>query len=257
MKKYLAVFIAFVPFNFARIYLYRALLNYQIEPGAEIAAFNLIDADYFEMGCASIGYFNLINAKKVVLKDDVRINKFNRFKSLTELFIGEYSVFVTGNVAYGTRPNSSPYEDHQCFYVGKNSIITNKHSFDISDTLTIGDDVTIAGTGTQFWTHGFDLHHVKIQAGIEIGSHVYIGSSCLVLGGVYVVDNVVIGAGTTVTRSIDKTGFYVSSVLLRKGDVPNYAESEAITNFKGGIYTRRTMSYASKENISTYKVKKS
>jgi len=242
MKKYLAILIAFVPFNFFRQFLYRRLLGYRIEKGARIGLFNIIIADQCYIGRASIGLFNYISVKTLVLDNGVSIGKLNRFKWLEEFYVGKNTTFLTSNIAFGTRPGVSPFESNQRLRFGKDCVITNRHSFDISDELIIGDDVTIAGVGSQFWTHGFDLNHVKIQAKIEIGSRINIGSRALVLGGIRIVDDVVIGAGTTVNRSIDQSGFYVSSDLVRKSDVPNYTNYCALTDYKGFKFARRTLS---------------
>lgn len=251
MKKYFAVLIAVVPFNFFRLFLYRRLLGYRIARGAKIAPFTLIIAEYCEMGKVSVGFFNNITVKKVNLRDNAKIGKLNRFKWLEELYVGEGTTFLTGNVAFGTRPGISPFEDYQKLRFGKDCVITNRHLFDISDELIIGDDVTIAGVGSQFWTHGFDLQHVKIQASIEIGSRINIGSRCLVLGGVHVVNDVVIGAGTTVNQSIVQSGFYVSSGLVRKSDVPNYTKTDTLANYKGFKFARRTLPVAAQSNIAS------
>ncbi|MEC4747769.1 hypothetical protein [Methylomicrobium sp. Wu6] len=250
MKKYFAILIAFVPFNFFRLFLYRRLLDYRIVKGAKIAPFTLIIAEHCEIGKVSIGFLNYISAKKVNFRDDVRIGKLNRFKWLEEIYVGEGTTIVTGNVAFGTRPGISPFEGFQKLYLGKDCVITNRHLLDVSDELIIGDNVTIAGEGSQFWTHGFDLQHVKIQAGIKVGNRVYIGSRCMVLGGAHVANDVVIGAGTTVARSIDHSGFYVSSGLVRKSDVPNYTKTDALTDYNGFKFVRRILPAATQSNIT-------
>ena len=252
MRRYLAILIAFVPFNFIRIFFYRRLLGYKVSSGAKISALTLIDANSCEIGRVTIGPLNYISVKKLILKNDVTIGRLNRFKWIGKLYVEEVSSIVSGNVAFGSRPGISPFESSQNFYIGKKCIITNKHLFDISDELKIGDDVTIGGTGTQFWTHSFDLQHIKIQAGIKIGNQVYIGSRCLILGGVSVADNVIIGAGTNVSRSISRAGFYVSSELVRKGDVQDYMHTGLITNFKDYKFARRTNSSKIK-NTDNYK----
>jgi maltose O-acetyltransferase len=45
-------------------------------------------------------------------------------------------------------------------------------------------------------------------ADVSVGENCWVGSGAIVLGGVKICDNVVIGAGSVVTRSISTPGFY-------------------------------------------------
>lgn len=113
------------------------------------------------------------------------------------------------------------------------------HLFDLSDTITIGDNVTIGGQGTQFWTHGFDLNHVKIQAPIEIEDDVYIGSSCIIMAGVKIVKSVSVGSGSVVPKSILESGFYISSNLIKKGEVSDWSNNEDLLTHNDSKFIRK------------------
>lgn len=230
MKKIIALIIAVLPFNALRLICYRRLLGYQIAPSARIAPFNVILVGRCELGRITMGPFNLMQLNELKLADNVSIGRFNRIKFITALHVGASSHMGSWNVAFGTRPGVSPFKLHEQLKIGESSVITSHHSFDLSDEITLGDDVTIAGDGTQFWTHGFDLNHVKIQAPITIDDHVYVGSRALIVQGVKIISHTMIGAGTTVSGSITESGFYVSSALVRKSDVANYSSAQTVAH---------------------------
>lgn len=83
--------------------------------------------------------------------------------------------------------------------------------------ITIGNDVTITG-GVKLLTHDGSACLVKNKLGryfkygkVNIGSSVFIGTNSIIMPGVNIADNVVIGAGSVVTKSILKSGIYAGS----------------------------------------------
>jgi acetyltransferase-like isoleucine patch superfamily enzyme len=74
--------------------------------------------------------------------------------------------------------------------------------------ISVGDRVTIAA-GTRIITHDGSTWLVRDGAGrrywyapVRIGSNVFIGMNCTILPGVTIGDNVVIGAGSVVSKDI-------------------------------------------------------
>ena len=73
--------------------------------------------------------------------------------------------------------------------------------------VTFGDNVFVA-PGCGFYTAGHPLHPDSRNSGYEygipvtIGNNVWIGGSCVILPGVTIGDNAVIGAGSVVTKDI-------------------------------------------------------
>ena len=73
--------------------------------------------------------------------------------------------------------------------------------------ITIGDNVLVA-PNVDIYTAGHPIHPESRNSGYEygipvtIGSNVWIGGSCVILPGVSIVNNVVIGAGSVVTKDI-------------------------------------------------------
>lgn len=241
-RKVTAFLIAFTPFNSLRVFFYRNLLGYRIAPGCRIGMFNYINVDYCSIGRAAIGILNFIEVNELVLEDGARLSRLNRFKMFKQMRLGSGSVILSNNIFFGTRRGISPFKDHENVTVGKDCIITNGHLFDLSDSINLGDNVTVGGAGCQFWTHSFGLNHIKMQAPITIGDDVYFGARCIMTPGVSIVGGVSIGAGTIVSKSILEPGFYVSSCLLRKGEVTDYS-TESLVTHNGARFFRRARSH--------------
>jgi acetyltransferase-like isoleucine patch superfamily enzyme len=87
------------------------------------------------------------------------------------------------------------------------------HSF-VCELVTIGEDCFIAH-GVMFINDRFELGapakgRKDLWRSTKIGNHVSIGSNATIMP-VEICDNVVIGAGAVVTKSIDKPGIYVGN----------------------------------------------
>jgi acetyltransferase-like isoleucine patch superfamily enzyme len=96
--------------------------------------------------------------------------------------------------------------------IGNNTKIQS-HTF-ICELVTIGDNCFI-GHGVMFINDLFSLGgpaqgKKELWKSTKIGNHVSIGSNTTILP-VEICDNVVIGAGTVVTKSITKPGIYVGN----------------------------------------------
>jgi acetyltransferase-like isoleucine patch superfamily enzyme len=87
------------------------------------------------------------------------------------------------------------------------------HSF-ICELVTIGEDCFIAH-GVMFINDAFELGgpakgRKDLWRATKIGNHVSIGSNATIMP-VEICDDVVIGAGAVVTKSIDKPGIYAGN----------------------------------------------
>jgi len=107
---------------------------------------------------------------------------------------------------------------HSQLKLGILAKITSHHIIDCSRSVVMGDYSTLAGRGSQLWTHGYvhapvGAERFRVDGGIKIGSNVYIGSSSVFNPGVRVVDHISIGAHSSVAKSLLKSGLYVSQAL--------------------------------------------
>lgn len=171
----------------------------------------------------------------MIIKKNTVIKNYNKFRNINTCFIECEVNIISHNIFSGTDGKHTPFKEFENIIIGKGSIITNKHYFDLTDSIEIGEDVIFGGNEIQLWTHGFDLFHIKKQSPIKIGNHCYIGSRAIIMPGCNITDFVSIGSGTTVTKSINVPGFYVSSTMIKKSIIPDFRDNDNIIskdNFK-------------------------
>jgi acetyltransferase-like isoleucine patch superfamily enzyme len=239
LKKLIVIIIALVPFNGLRIFLYRTLTGYGITYDSHVGWLNYIDVAECRITRGRIGHLNVIRARRLQMESGGYIKRFNHFKRVHNISLAAGSFIGTRNHFVGTDPGLTPFKEHENISIGEDSIITVDHMFDLSDTITLGRNVTFGGRGSEVWTHGFDLNHVKVQAPVEIGNDVYIGSRCIIIQGVQVTDSVSIGAGTIVSKSITEPGFYVSSHLTKKSEAVDYTANDQVVTFNKAKFLRK------------------
>ena len=96
--------------------------------------------------------------------------------------------------------------------IGKRCKIQS-HAF-VCDLVTIGDDTVVAHgvmfINDLFKTGGPANNNRDLWASTKIGNHVSIGTNSTILA-VNICDNVVIGAGSVVTKDITKPGIYAGN----------------------------------------------
>lgn len=91
--------------------------------------------------------------------------------------------------------------------IGKNCDIQNVNFGSEPYLINIGDDVQITD-GTKIFTHGGakvlrkNYPNMDFFGKVKIGDNVYIGNNCLIMPGVTIGSNVIVAAGSVVTKSI-------------------------------------------------------
>lgn len=159
---------------------------------------------------SKIGHFNYINCPLLSMGNRSTIHLLNIIKGYFDIDMKEGANLFRQNVIrrFNKKNNYKKAEVN----LRKDCWIGVNHFFDVTDSLTIGENTIIAGKNTECWTHGFLIgknKKVRIDAPIYIGSHCYIGSRCMILAGTTISDNITIGAATTVTGDLNKQGVYV------------------------------------------------
>lgn len=231
--------IACVPSNRLRIFLYRTLCGYRITYASRIGPFNILNCGGVDVRDATIGRLNYIAVETLAMEPGSVIGYLNKILYATEVRLGPGAYVQSRNSIVGTRGPGGPFKHWERFVLGAHSILTRGHAFDLSDSIVIGANVTFGGSGSCVWTHGFDIHHIKVQAPVTLGDDIYVGSNTTIVQGTRIASGVSVGCGTTVSTSIKEPGFYVSSQLVRKGDAPDYSQHPTVTEFQGARYVRK------------------
>ena len=85
-------------------------------------------------------------------------------------------------------------------------MITSNHYFDVVGAFVLGNNSWIAGTGSQFWTHGAGVQ----ERNITIGEHCYLGSAVRFAPGSSVGDNCIVGLGSVVTKKFNSNNAMIA-----------------------------------------------
>lgn len=199
------------------------LCGHKIDSNVRIGlSFVCADRLHLQAG-ARIGHFNFVLVRRLVMRCGSCIGRSN-------LIHGPISVNLREKAAIGNRNKilrgrlGSVVSGPALFVLGALSKITSDHRVDCTATVSFGDYSILAGTSSELWTHGY-VHdqsgpgRYRIDGPVRIGHNVYIGSASVITAGVTIADGVIVGAGTTVARSLLEPGLYVSAGL-RKLDRP-------------------------------------
>lgn len=214
-RPWLTALAALLPRPLARMAL--CALGHSVGPGVRIG-FSLLLVDRLVLqGGASIGHFNLIHVRRVVMRRGAYIKRGNLINGPLSIALGQGGVIGNRNKIVRA-PIGLVTVGPSMFKTGEVAGITSDHYIDCTTSVRIGNFSSLAGIGTQVWTHGYVHEEVgtgryRVDGGVRIGNNVYVGSSCIVTTGVELADNVIVGAGTTVARSLLQPGMYVSAGL--------------------------------------------
>jgi len=161
-----------------------------------------------------IGHFNFISIQKLKMSANARVLHLNFIKGNFNVDLSCRSRISSQNKISSLRSNYYKSTLH----VKKNAAINFKCLIDCTSDVTIGACTTLAGSGTQVWTHSFYFSKnsnriVRVDNSVSIGDHCYIGSRCCILPGVCIGNAITVGAQAVVSKSIEKSGLYVSQSL--------------------------------------------
>jgi acetyltransferase-like isoleucine patch superfamily enzyme len=191
IKIVLAGLICVLPLNGLRVFGYR-LLGYKIRD-------------------SRIGFGTIIAVDTATL-DTCKIGPFN-------LFIGPMKVHIHRGASIGNRNEficgywvlRDEYKDVQylrSLEICDEALITSRHYFDLSGSLTLGERSWIAGIDSQFWTHGAGVR----ERNIKIGSDCYIGSAVRFSPGSAIGDRVIVAMGSVVSGVLSESNALVGGV---------------------------------------------
>ena len=186
MKKLLLIVIAVIPWRLKR-FLLRHWFGYIVSEDSFIGI-SVIDVGHLELrGGAKIGHFNYFRSVgRVVLGENALIGNLNWF---------------TGGKSGLRRADGAGARSS--LEVGAESSITNRHYFDCTDSIRVGDFTTVAGVRSTFLSHSINFKcNRQVAAPIDIGSYDFVGSGVVMLPGASVPDKTLLAAGAVVTKPL-------------------------------------------------------
>ena len=206
--------------------LYKRALGYNISHDSYIGFLSYINVGKkCVIEKSKIGFLNRISCEYLCVYNG-EIRKMNVIRNLHSFTMKEKAIIVSSNYFV----SFSRMNERSSFTIGKNTLITSNHYFDLENSISIGNNVVVGGSQTQMWTHGFDIYRNMISGSIKIGNNIYIGSRCLFCLGIEICDEVSIASGTTVSKSIKESGFYISQSLVRKSDTQSFHTDNKLFN---------------------------
>jgi acetyltransferase-like isoleucine patch superfamily enzyme len=216
MKKYLrALALCLLPSFLIRAF--SRLLGMEIKAGAKIGfSFVVTDRLILERN-ARIGHFNYINLKSIRLSAGAAIGRSNAIKGLTlDLLIHPNGGIGHQNWIY--RAAAPTTYGESVLEIGINSKVTFKHHLDCTRSVRIGNYSTLAGLGSQIWTHGYfhaleGIERVRVDGEVQLGNNVNVSAGCIINPGVTIADGITVGSNVCVSKSLLKKGMYVSQGL--------------------------------------------
>ncbi len=99
---------------------------------------------------------------------------------------------------------------HNCFF-NNDCSITSKLKVTIGDRSIFGENVRIYDHNHSYDSNYYVSSEHFVSSEIIIGKNCWIGSNVVILKGVKICDNVIIGAGSILFKSITEPGVYVPS----------------------------------------------
>lgn len=104
--------------------------------------------------------------------------------------------------------------------IGKNCRIYSDIKTTESYLIELGDNVTIS-TNVVFLTHDnsiskIDYNYTDMFGKIKIGNNCFIGANSIILPGVELCENTIVGSGAVVTKSITEAGMVVAGNPAKK-----------------------------------------
>ena len=158
---------------------------------------------------ARIG-FSIILARHLIMDNQSRIQNLCFINEIDKIVLDANSKigrsnWITGSSAELNRGYSAT-QNRKCeFILGEHSRITGNHKFDCNGGIYIGKFTTIAGSLSEFLTHGINLiENYQETDKIQIGDYCFIGTRCLLLKGSKIPNKSLLAAGSIVTKKFEE-----------------------------------------------------
>ena len=212
MKKIINFLVVLFPWKVRRFILIR-FYHYQIHPTARIGLSYIYPKHLIMEEGAYIGHLNVaVHLDKMILRENVTIARNN---------------WITGfPVAANSKHFAHDKERKSELIIGKESAITKNHHIDCTNSIHIGDYVTLAGYNSQLLTHSIDVYKSRQDSHpITIGDYCFVSTGVVILGGATLPSYSLLAAGAVLTKSFEKEWAIYAGVPAKPiKNIPNDAK---------------------------------
>lgn len=193
------------------------ILGHRVGKDVKIGFSVILTRRLILQGPVRIGHLNLLKLHRLIMRRGSMIGRSNIIHGPISVLLREKSAIGNNNKI--VRAPSGPVTyGPASMRLGELTKITADHRIDCTKSVSVGAFSILAGKSSELWTHGYVHDQIgpgryRIDGSIKIGDNVYIGSSCIINAGINIANGVMIGAGTTVARSLHTPALYVSAGL--------------------------------------------
>lgn len=187
----------------------------------------------------------------VRLKGDFKIGNFSRLGNDTQIFgnnvsFGEH-LFHSSGLRIGGGGRQHPNAD---FHIGDRCTIHNNF-INVCEPVIIGNDVGLSPE-TSILTHGYWLSVLEgypaTFSGVKIGDGVIVGYRSLIMMGVTIAENCVIGAQSLVSKSLNQKGIYGGVPAKFLKEIAPLTEEERVAKIE--FIVQKYLKIAAYHNLS-------
>ena len=202
MRKYFLFLITLIPSNILKVFLLNLFKNIKVNYKSKIGIGIFFNCSKINMINSSIGYLNYIDCKKMILKNS-KIKNMNMFVNLKILKCEDRSIIGSHNSVKSNNPKNKSYVKLYRSQISSNFVI------EFFKNLYFGKDVVLGGINTKILTNNLN------KSSTIFLKNIFIGSNVVILDGVRIYRDIIIGANTLVDQNLKKSGKYFSKKLIR------------------------------------------
>lgn len=168
---------------------------------------------------AKIGLNVFWNVGFLTISNGAKIGSLNTFRDVNQIFIEPKATI--GNLNWvSASPQFGNPEAPSFIFMGKESVITNRHYFDVSGGFKIGAGSAITGVRSTVITHGVNpSSNIQELRSVTVGQNSLIGSNAVFVPGAIVGDFQVFGMGSLIS------GIYADQYALHISEKAKYVKS--------------------------------
>lgn len=202
MRKYFLFLITLIPMNISKIFLLNLFKNIKIDYNSKIGIGIFFNCNEINIINSSIGHFNFFDCKIIILKNS-NIKNQNKFLNLKILRCEERSIIGSRNSIKSSNNKKKSYLKLYKSQISSNFVIK------FYKNLYFGKDVVLGGINTKILTNNTN------KSSTIFLSNIFVGSNVIILDGVRVYRNIIIGANSLIDQNLNNSGKYFSKKLIK------------------------------------------